>query len=170
MKFERKNRPQAGKSVVWLLLVIALLVLSIYLIFQRPELVNVYIPGLLATPTPAPALAPTTPSDEPGTMPETAPEATPPPSASMDTSPGKFNISSLAASEMPKTLRIASAETFEIANGKGSATARAGTVVDVVSRAGEILEISYLGGSKPIHYTKTSLANDVQAARSKKRK
>jgi hypothetical protein len=169
MKFEKKHRSRAGKAVVWILLIIALVGVAVYLAKKRPELVNVYIPGLLATPTPSPV--PTPPSDTPVTTPEeTPPEATPTPSTAMAPDPEKFNISSMAASEMPKTLTIVSAETFEIANGKGSATARAGTVVDVVSRSGEILEISYLGGSKPIHYTKTSLANDVQSARSKKRK
>ena len=82
----------------------------------------------------------------------------------------KFSILSVPASELPKTLRIVSDETFAIENGKGSVTARAGSRVGVVSRRGEILEISYLGGAKQVHYTKTSLADDVQAARMKKGK
>ena len=78
MSFARKFRAEAGQAWVWALLIIALLALSFYLVSQRPELVNKYVPGLLATPTPKPTPAPT-PEPTPEATPEPTPAPTPPP-------------------------------------------------------------------------------------------
>jgi len=74
---------EAGGAWVWVILIIALLALSVYLVSRRPELVNKYVPGLLVlppepTPAPTPEATPEpTPEPTPAPTPETAPAATP---------------------------------------------------------------------------------------------
>jgi|GEM_PF-3660940 len=174
MSFARTPCSNQGSAGVWILLLIALVALSIYLVKNQPELVNKYLPGIFATPTPKPtpeaapiAIPEPTPEATPIAIPEPTPEAPPLPAASVAPTPEIFNISTVTLEELPKAVKILTDETFAIADGRGSATARAGTTVAVVSRSGELLQISYLGETKQVSYTKTSLASDVQSARMK---
>lgn len=166
MKFDKKQGSKAGSSSIWVLLLIALAVVAVYLVKNRPETVNRFIPGLLATPTPAPAPeAATAATPEP--TPGTPASVSAPVSASVPPAPEVFNITTMTVSELPRTVRILSDENFIIAGGRGSTTARAGTLVSVAARSGEMLTIGYLGGLKQVSYKKTSLENDVQSARMK---
>ena len=174
MSFGKKPCSNEGSASVWMLLLIALVVLSVYLVKNDPELVNRYLPGVFATPTPKPtpeavpiAIPEPTPEATPIAIPEPPPEAPPLPAASVAPTPEIFNISTVTVEELPKAVKILTDETFAIAGGRGSATARAGTLVAVVSRSGEFLQISYLDGTKQVSYTKTSLEGDVQSARMK---
>ena len=88
-----------------------------------------------------------------------------PPTSPAPSTPPPIDISTVTASEAPKKVVLKSGEAFSVANGTGQITAPAGSVVDVVARSGDTLRLSFLGGSKDIHYSKTSFAAEVQAAR-----
>ena len=88
-----------------------------------------------------------------------------PPTSPAPSTPPPIDISTVTASEAPKKVALKSGEAFSVANGTGQITAPAGSVVDVVARSGDTLRLSFLGGSKDIHYSKTSFAAEVQAAR-----
>ena len=76
MKIRRYRGSIKAETGRWILVILALIGLSYYLVKQRPELINQFIPGAIATPTPEPTPAPT---PEPTATPTPTPSPTPEP-------------------------------------------------------------------------------------------
>jgi hypothetical protein len=72
-----------------------------------------------------------------------------------------FDILSVDQSELPKTTKLTEAVDFSIAGGTGSAKAAAGTKVNVISRNGDQIVVSYLDSKQAIQYAKTSIQDEV---------
>lgn len=129
-------------------------------------------PQATAQPTHTPAVAPSaTPSvatPEPAQSPQTAAPKTSPVTRATSPTPAStpaFDTSTVTAIETPKKVALKSAEEFPVASGTGLVTVPPGKLVDVVSRSGDMLRLSYMGGSKDVHHSKTNFAADVQSAR-----
>jgi hypothetical protein len=147
MKRERKFCSEAGKARIFLLLIMALVALSVYLIYERPELVDKFLPGLSVMPKPAPLTMPeptapatpiTTPeaTSEPTPMPEAAPVATPV-AVTTSLSESQLDFAKIAATPAlwPKQVALLQETSFPlIYNGKvvGHAPAPVGTLLQVV--------------------------------------
>lgn len=164
-----KKRKIGPGTKVALLLVLLVILWAIFKPASSPPAVSPTRPAVAASqpPPPSPVLklkhSSTGAAESQAPIPSSTnsiPATSPAPST-----PPPINISTVTASESPKKVALKSGESFSVANGSGQITAPAGSVVDVVARSGDMLRLSFLGGSKDNYYIKTSFAAEVQTAR-----
>lgn len=129
--------------MIWIFVFVALAALAVYLVKCRPELVNEYLPGLVATPTPVPTPEPTpvpTPEPTPEATPEPTPEPTPEATPVVEATPepeAPLDFAAIAATPAlwPKQVALLQQTAFPlIFNGKvvGQAQAAVGMLLPLV--------------------------------------